>query len=317
MKFEHIRNAVLTAALLSAATAFAANQAPKEYPAGELGKMVKLGEEIANHTDTNPLTKDYVNNKLQCKSCHLAGADGKPGTGLGMSTWIGTATVFPAYSGREKTIQTLQDRSNNCFMRSMNGKRLPDESKASLALAAYITWLSTGMPIQMSAKRPCSPLNSEKWAAGQKKYAAMIKKATHANYVAGQKLFEQKCAICHGKNGAGSAAFPPLWGKDAKGNWLSYDAGAGMSKLNKAPVWIQSNMPLGQGGTLTDQQAADVALYLDAQPRASFDLSKRLPPKSEMGIYDSAVSKEFHSVRTNFKAFGLDVDKIRGDKVIQ
>jgi thiosulfate dehydrogenase len=317
MKPMLFKQAFLTAALLLAGTAQAANEAPKTYPEGELGRMVKLGEAIANETDTHPLTKDYVNNKLQCKSCHLKGSDGKPGTWPGLATWIGTATVFPAYSGREKTIQSLQDRSNNCFMRSMNGIRLPDGSEASLALAAYITWLSTGMPIQMSAKRPVTPLMSEQYAAGQKKFAALQKKATHANYENGKQLFDTKCAMCHGRSGAGMGAFPPLWGKDAKGKWLSYNTGAGMSKLNKAPIWIQMNMPLGQGGTLSDREAADIALYIDAQPRASFDLQKRLPPKAEMGIYNSNVMQEHHNVRSNFKAFGLDVDAIRGDHVIK
>jgi len=89
------------------ASALWAGQAPKEYPAGELGRMVKLGEAILNQTDTHPMTKDLVGDKLQCKSCHLKGADGKPGTGDGIGTFIGTATAFPAYSKREKTVQTL------------------------------------------------------------------------------------------------------------------------------------------------------------------------------------------------------------------
>ena len=110
--------------------------------------------------------------------------------------------------------------------------------------------------------------------------------------------------------------FPPLWGKSADGKWLSYNTGAGMSKLNKGAAWVQSNMPLGQGGSLSDQEAADIMLYVDAQPRADFDLKKGLFPPEKMGYYNSKVLEEKHSVRSNFKAFGLDVDAIRGDKVI-
>ena len=76
-----------------------AGSAPKEYPEGEVGRLVKLGEDIMNTTDTHPLTKDLVGNKLQCKSCHLAGDDGKPGTADGISSFIGTASAFPAWSG--------------------------------------------------------------------------------------------------------------------------------------------------------------------------------------------------------------------------
>ena len=307
-------------ALTSCTTLFAGDTptaAPKAYPDGEVGKMVKLGEEILLHTDTHPLTKDMVGNKLQCISCHLKGSDGKPGTGLGIGTLIGTATSFPAYSKREKTVQTLQDRINNCFMRSMNGKRPIIDTEASVAMATYITWLSTGMPMNMNTKRPCSPLNSERWAKNPKKMAGIQKKATHENYLNGKKIFEAKCASCHGANGAGMGTFPPLWGKDDKGHWLANNTGSGVSKLNKGAAWVQSNMPLGQGGTLKDQEAADVMLYVDAQPRADFDLKKGLYPKEQMGYYNSKVHEEKHSVRSNFKQFGLDVDKIRGDHKIK
>jgi len=307
---------IVCIALLGASCLYAVG-APKEYPEGEVGKMVKLGEAILNHTDTHPLTKDLVGNKIQCKSCHLKGSDGKPGTGSGIGTFIGTATAFPAYSKREKTVQTLQDRINNCFMRSMNGKRPIIDTKASVAMATYITWLSTGMPMKMDTKRPCSPLNSKRWAKNAKKFAKIQKKATHNNYTNGKKLFEAKCATCHGINGAGMGSFPPLWGKNAKGEWLSYNTGAGMSKLNKGAAWVQSNMPLGQGGTLKDQEAADIMLYVDAQPRADFDLKKGLLPASKMGYYNSKVLHEKHSVRSNFKQFGLDIDVIRGDKKIK
>lgn len=288
--------------------------APKDYPKGELGELVKLGEDILNTTDTHPLTKDLVGNKLQCISCHLKGTDGKPGTAAGIGTFIGTATAFPAYSKREKTVQSLQDRINNCFMRSMNGKRPIIDTRASMAMATYITWLSTGMAIQQDAKRPCSPMNSERWAKNMKKMGKIQKKATHNNYVVGKDLYKTKCASCHGIDGAGIATFPALWGKDAEGKWLAYNTGAGMSKINKGAAWIQSNMPLNQGGSLSDQEAADIMLYVNAQPHADFDLQKGLLKDKDMGYYNSKVLEEKHSVKSNYKQFGLDVDVIRGDK---
>ncbi len=289
--------------------------APKAYPAGEVGKLVKLGEDIVNNTDTHPLTKDFVGNKLQCKSCHLKGADGKVGTGKGISSWIGTAAAFPAWSKREKTVQSLQDRSNNCFMRSMNGKRLIVDSEASMAIAAYITWLSEGTTIKMNEKGPWSVHNTKLYPKAVKHFKAIQKKATHENYLAGKDVYAKKCASCHGINGAGiPGAFPPLWGKDSNGKWLSYNTGAGMSKLDKAAAWVKSNMPLGQGGTLSDQEVADVVLYMNAQERADFDLKKGLLPKEEMGHYNSKVFEEKHSVESNFKALGLDLNTIKNGK---
>ncbi len=286
-----------------------ANNAPKNYPSGELGKMVRLGESILMNTNTHPLTKNLVGNKLKCINCHLRGTDGKPGTGKGIGTFVSTTAAFPAYSKREKTVQTLQDRIDNCFMRSMNGKRPIIDSKASMAMAAYITWLSTGMSIKMNEKRPCGHLNSERWAKNVKKFIKIQKKATHKNYVKGKQLYETKCAMCHGIDGKGVGNFPPLWGKDKNGKWLSYNCGAGMSKPPKGAAWIQSNMPFGQGNTLSDQDAADIMIYVDAQLRSPFVLKEHLPKK--MGYYNSKVLYEVDTVESNFKALGLDLKKIK------
>lgn len=131
---------------------------PTEYPEGELGRMVKLGEEIIFNTDTHPLTRDLVGNDLQCSSCHLDGGKSKS-----LGTFIGTATSFPAFSAREKTVQTLQNRINNCFMRSMNGKRPIIDTEASVAMAAYVSWLSSGLPVTLNSKKPVNSFYSKVW----------------------------------------------------------------------------------------------------------------------------------------------------------
>jgi thiosulfate dehydrogenase len=40
-----------------------------------------------------------------------------------------------------------------------------------------------------------------------------------------------------------------------------------MHRINTAAAFIKANMPLGQGGTLTNQQAWDVAAYINSKPR--------------------------------------------------
>jgi thiosulfate dehydrogenase len=316
LSIKVLLSSVMAAAALQASGLGHIPDAPVHYPPGKLGEMVKLGRDILLHTNTNPLTKDMVGNKLKCVDCHLADQNGHPGASKTIGTFIGTATAMPAFSKREGTVQTLQDRINNCFMRSMGGKRPIVDSKASIAMAAYVTWLSEGLPIHMNPHRPVSPYVDKMYVDGQKKFAKIQKKATHKNYIAGKEIYTQKCAACHGVNGEGMGTFPPLWGKDKAGQWISYNTGAGMSKLNKAPVWIQANMPLGQGGSLSDQEAADVTLYIDAQPRKNFSIKKGLYPKSEMGYYNSSNMHEKDSVRKNFEVFGLNVDTIRGDHKI-
>lgn len=280
--------------------------APLPYPDGELGKMVRLGEAIFSKTDVHPLTKGLVGNTLACKSCHLTGKDGKAGTSDGFAGLRGTAAAFPAYSARDGRAITLQDRIDDCFDRSMDGTRPITDSNASLAMTAYVAWLGSGTVLQPNAEYPMSRQNSKIWKAGKSRMDPLLRKATHDDYLAGSKLYGSKCAACHQADGGGmGSTFPALWGKCADGKWLAYNAGAGMSKLDKAAVWIQSNMPLGAGGTLSDQEAVQVALYINAQSRAGY------PPASD---YAKGVVPE--TVRSNFGAFGLDVDTIRGDRVI-
>ncbi|AKF25061.1 hypothetical protein YH65_06380 [Sulfurovum lithotrophicum] len=265
-----------------------------EYPPGVLGKTVKLGEDIINNTDTHPLTKDLVQSKLQCRNCHLKGKDGRTGTTQNIGTFIGTAGAFPAYSSRYKRVQTLQERIDGCFIRCMAGKKSILNTKAGIAMTSYITWVSEGTKVKMNPKGPRSFMITKIWEDKKKRFKPIIRRATHANYLEGEKLFKAKCAACHGVNGAGNKMTPPLWGKDADGRWLSYTADGSMSKLDNSAVWIQSNMPLHQANTLSDKEAIDLSLYINAQERAN------------LGTY---------SIKNNFEQFGLDINKIRGYKL--
>jgi thiosulfate dehydrogenase len=43
-----------------------------------------------------------------------------------------------------------------------------------------------------------------------------------------------------------------------------------MARLGTAAAFVKAAMPLGQGNTLTDQEAFDVAAYFTQQPRPDF-----------------------------------------------
>ncbi len=255
-----------------------------EYPQGKLGEVVKLGEDIVNHTDTNTLSKPYVRSQLQCSNCHRKkGADSRAGTAKTIGTFVGTSTSFPAYSKRHKDIISLQNRIDGCFLRCMNGTKSVVNTKVGIAVESYITWLSTGMPVKMSSKAPRTPLKIEMWSKSRKKFIALFKKTTHHNYLSGKALYVKECASCHGDDGQGKGTFPPLWGS------TSYTADGSMAKLPNAATWIEDNMPLNNTH-LTDQQTADITLYINAQPRPEYRGFK---------------------VEDNFKKLGLDLEKIK------
>ena len=90
-----------------------------------------------------------------------------------------------------------------------------------------------------------------------------------ANPEAGERLFEKRCADCHGKDGTGLPAsrnlidgylFPPLWGSD------SFNDGASMNRVLTAARFIKAKMPLGRPD-LNDEQAFDVAAFINSKPR--------------------------------------------------
>jgi thiosulfate dehydrogenase len=259
------------------------------YPKGKLGEVVKLGEDILLHTDTNKLSKEFVGSKLQCVNCHRRKSGSlHPGTTSKIGTFIGTATAFPAYSKRYDDVITLQNRIDGCFQRCLNGKKSVVNTKVGIAVASYITWLSNSLDINMSSIAPRTPSKIKFWSDSRKKFKKLFKKVTHKNYLNGKRLYEKKCASCHGINGDGNGAFPPLWGKK-DGKWLSYTADGSMAKLPNGATWIQENMPLGASKPLSDQEVVDITLYIDAQEREPYKGFK---------------------VEDNFKKLGLSLKKI-------
>ncbi|HMB52632.1 MAG TPA: hypothetical protein VKU40_04910 [Thermoanaerobaculia bacterium] len=47
----------------------------------------------------------------------------------------------------------------------------------------------------------------------------------------------------------------------------SYNAAAGMGQVPKLAAFLHANMPYGYGGSLTVEEAWDLACWVDAQPR--------------------------------------------------
>ncbi|MGU7775970.1 c-type cytochrome [Burkholderia sp. MR1-5-21] len=219
--------------------------AESALPNDDFGKTVKLGEQIFMHTPE--FAGKYVGNRLTCASCHLdAGrrADSSP-------MW-GAYPLYPAYRSKNGHVNTFAERLQGCFSYSMNGKAPPNGDPILVALETYSYWLAKGAPI--GEKLP-----------GQG-FPKLPPPALKADYARGGAIYAQHCALCHGADGQGQSSggktvFPPLWGA------RSFNWGAGMGDIRNAAGFIKANMPLGLGGTLTDQQAWDVATFMDSQER--------------------------------------------------
>lgn len=82
----------------------------------------------------------------------------------------------------------------------------------------------------------------------------------------GKEAYKVNCAICHAEDGGGQVdgdaiIFPALWGDD------SYNWGAGISRIFTLASFTKSNMPLGQPNSLSEQDAWDIAQYINSQER--------------------------------------------------
>jgi thiosulfate dehydrogenase len=164
----------------------------------------------------------------------------------------------------------------------MNGKAPPADDEIITALQSYAFWLAKGAPV--GTPMPGSG------------YPKLKKPALPADYVRGEKVCAQNCALCHGADGLGQRAgdkqvFPPLWGPQ------SFNWGAGMHQLANASGFIQANMPLGKGGTLTEQEAWDVALFMNSHERPQ-------DPRFKGSV--AATRKAFHD--TEDSMYGLSVN---------
>ena len=228
-------------------------------------EMVKLGYQIFR--DTKRYAGEYVGNGLSCANCHLNAGQRDRALPL-----VGVAAVFPQYRSRGARLISLEDRIGGCFSRSMNGTEPPHDSRAMLALAAYISWLSRGQPMGSSpAWRGRNEIPQEKRIPIEKLDSAL-----------GGRIFAQKCAVCHGSDGQGvdlKVARPgPLWGPQ------SWNDGAGAARVYTLAGYVRYAMPLTAPGSLTDEEAQQVAAYINSQERPAFPGKAKDYPGAEAPV---------------------------------
>lgn len=240
-----------------------------EIPKNEAGKLIEYGRELIVRTSAflgpNGTVK-AMSNGMNCQNCHL-----DAGTKPFGNNYSAVASTYPKFRARSGTEETIEKRVNDCFERSLNGEALAEDSHEMKAIVAYIHWLGEGVEKGKSPQ-----------GAGLVELPFMDRPASLEN---GKLVYDQKCVVCHGKNGDGIGLadstgwqFPPLWGE------RSYNHGAGLYRLSRFAGYVKANMPLGatfDSPQLTDEEAWDVAAYVNSMPRPSRDLSKDWPDISK------------------------------------
>lgn len=239
------------------------------YLKPEEKELVVYGKELIAHTSEYLGPKGSVkaiSNGMNCQNCHL-----NAGTQPWGNNYFAVQSTYPKFRARSGTKENQIKRVNDCFERSLNGKALDSTSREMRAILAYIKWLGSDVEKDKSPKgsgifklkgmkRACDPLK-------------------------GVEVYTAKCQSCHQADGGGllagngkSYTYPPLWGPH------SYNTGAGLYRISNFAGYVKLNMPQGttyEKPQLTDEEAWDVAAYVNSMPRPTKDLSKDWPKISK------------------------------------
>lgn len=120
---------------------------------------------------------------------------------------------------------------------------LPSRKKLRWAARAALVLLMGGMAVNFTplSAEATSRMDSSLFSEDQAKRGSVV--------------LETHCAVCHGAQLTGGGGSPPLQGPDFLFGWSA--------KTTKELVeYIATNMPPGQGHSLTDQQYEDVTAYI-------------------------------------------------------
>lgn len=265
-----------------------------QLPVDADGELIRYGRNLIENTSffLGPKGKvAHISNGMNCQNCHL-----EAGTKPWGNNYAAVASTYPKFRERSGIKESIEKRVNDCIERSLNGSAIDNESKEMKAIVAYIKWL--GKDIPMGVKPKGSGIMDLPY----------LPRAADAEK--GRIVYVITCEKCHGKNGEGQMnlnsigwIYPPLWGNN------SYNIGAGMYRVSRLAGYVKNNMPNPlnyHNPQLSDEQAWDVAAFINSQPRPTMNLSKDWPrivgkPKDHpFGPY----ADNFSEVQHKFGPFG-------------
>lgn len=250
--------------------------------------LIRYGRQLIANTAYYLGPKGIVansSNGMNCQNCHL-----DAGTKIWGNNYSAVASTYPKFRERSGKIENIYKRVNDCFERSLNGKGLDTNGREMQAIRSYIVWL--GKNVKKGDKPKGAGITDLKY----------LNRA--ADPVNGKLVYTEKCQSCHNTNGEGKLnadnctyQYPPLWGAN------SYNIGAGLYRLSRFAGYVKSNMPFGasfDNPQLSDEEAWDVAAFVNSQQRPNKDLKQDWPKIAgkpfdhPFGPYADAFSEQQH-----------------------
>ena len=126
---------------------------------------------------------------------------------------------------------------------------------AGVAFLTALWWLLCRRPRVDPAPAPTPPKDFDPKTPVWAIFGNIVEDRPH-----GEGGHERRSGTKHFPPGAKVYLFPPLWGPD------SFNDGAGLHRVLTAARFIKARMPLGEP-TLTDDEAFDVAAFINSKPR--------------------------------------------------
>jgi thiosulfate dehydrogenase len=211
-----------------------------DIPADSLGASIRRGLTLLRFTPE--ILPAYVSSNLRCVSCHQ-----NDGTKASSAPLTGSHARFPKYLARSGAVIALADRVNFCMTRSLAGRALPDDSREMIDILAYLAFISRDYPVGHKS--------------GSADGLLAMKDTLTGVASRGEAIYATTCVACHQTDGGGTGPIPALWGPK------SYSIGASMARSERAASFISHNMPQSAPGTLTPQQAFDLAAFINSHER--------------------------------------------------
>lgn len=213
----------------------------KDIPNDSLGASIKRGLYLLRFTPES--LPQYATSALRCTSCHQ-----NDGLKASSAPLTGSHARFPKYMPRSGAVISLGDRVNYCFTRSLAGNAIPVGSREMTDILAYLAFISKDVPVGTKI-------------AGAEGIISM-KDTLVGDIARGEQLYVSKtCVTCHMPDGQGAGPLPALWGPK------SYSIGASMAREERAASFIWHNMPQTKPGSLSPQEAFDLAAFINSHPR--------------------------------------------------
>jgi thiosulfate dehydrogenase len=237
-----------------------------------LSNDIRWGFRIFTNTPVEaPL---FARGRISCNNCHLNGGQRERSLPL-----VGIAGMFPEYNRRSGRLYSLNDRVVDCFLRSENATGLDEDettpaekevrelptptSKEVLAVSAYLTWLAEGYEV---GKNPS-------WRGQNTIPSSSLLPIEKLDPVRGEAIFKENCTNCHGEDGqgvfVGDKRPGPLWGPE------SWNDGAGAARVYTLAGIIRFSMPYMEPGKLNDEEAQQVAAFINSRPRPSYPFKEQ------------------------------------------